>query len=166
MDDFLEQIRKTFLDQLDNIVFNEKNNNYNIDNVLPKCTNCNSAILDIIVNGPGCPTCYSEFSYIHLKKIPNIPNKEKIHIGKVPKIRSGEMITFDNVKVKLETRMNKAAIIEDYTVAAQVRDKKKEISTRIINLVDNSECFGKKELEELKQEIVSDVKRFLDDLDS
>ena len=93
------------------------------------CKTCGSSILDIQKNGRlGCSDCYRTFREYLLKPLKEIHGNTN-HTGKIPK-HSGRRLQTENEIEKLKNKLNTAIAEQNFELAAQLRDKIREIENK------------------------------------
>jgi len=90
------------------------------------CKSCGNSISDIQKSGRlGCSDCYRTFREYLLKPLKEIHGSNR-HTGKVPK-RCGEKLKTETEVEKLKAELNEAVAKQNFELAAQLRDKIREI---------------------------------------
>jgi len=103
----------------------------------PKCQTCGLTYENFIANGKfGCSNCYGEFNE-KLEKMFKRMHGSATHQGRMPNISDGEKIvvkkalkTKEQKIAELNQKLAEAVKVEDYVLAATLRDKILALSKR------------------------------------
>lgn len=91
-----------------------------------KCDICGMNTSEFLRNGkPGCSNCYTVFADYLLRPLKQIHGSTH-HNGKIPS-RSGKFIRLRDTIDKLETKLSRAILEQNFEEAAVLRDRIKEL---------------------------------------
>lgn len=91
-----------------------------------RCEDCGMGIDELMKKGrPGCSSCYKTFADVLMRPLKQIHGANR-HIGKLPQ-RAGEGLRKASEIEKLNSKLNKAVMEQNFEYAAELRDKIKEL---------------------------------------
>jgi len=153
---------KAFIDMIDYI---GKPAEQKFKKKIKKCPDCGNTLKDIAKSTRmGCPQCYVTFVEELSNVLKHLHDGKNRHVGKVPKDFDKDKTTLKDDISSLSKEMEEAVEIENYELAAEIRDKLNALKTTH-EKIEKLKHKLKRAINSEQYEIADKLKKIIEDIE-